>query len=180
MTIYAGFQRQAMNPVTCLLGVMTKGAIMGDTIGVVCLEPVEVAKPMFIVDYNPDLNVSGQGTNPDGSLQFAGVVTRSNTTSSETFYTLGYSRTIPKGETAQVMQRGTIPVIITKANEAGAVPKINSVVWAMNDGTFQTQVSGTAVANGQATNLRVQRLGTTPFVAGQTPVIITNVQNMGV
>lgn len=174
----AGFQSNAMNPVNFQIGVMTRGAIMGETIGLIALEDMTVGAAAFIVDYNPVLNASGQMTNT-GTLQFAGVTTRSNTTSSAQFYSQGYSNVIPAGQEAQVMQRGSIPVLIAVANEAGGVPKVGSVVWAMNNGTFQTQVAGTAVAGGVLTNLRVMQLSTGTYVANSTPVVITNTQNMG-
>lgn len=175
----AGFQKTADNPNNFQIGVMVRGAIMGETIGVVAIEDIVVGSAVFIADYNPVLNISGGMTNTGGALQFGGVATRANTTASGQFYTQGYSNIIPAGQEAQVMQRGTIPVLIAVANEAGGAPKAGSVVWAMNNGTFQTQVPGTAVAGGVATNLRVMRYSGT-FVANSTPVVITNVQNMGV
>lgn len=176
----AGFQSSAMNPVNFQIGVMTRGAIMGETIGLVALEDMVVGAAAFVEDYNPVLNASGRMTNTGGTLQFAGVITRSNTTSSSQFYQQGYSNIIPAGQEAQVMQRGSIPVLIAVANEAGGIPKKGSVVWAMNDGTFQTQLPGTAVSGGVATNLRVMQLSTGTYVANSTPVVITNTQNMGV
>jgi len=178
MANVAGFQTQASNPVNFQIGVPVRGMIQGDTLGAVAIEDVRVGSAVFIDNFNPELNVSIRQTNT-GTLQFAGVVTRSNTTSDSQFYQLGYSNIIPAGQEAQILQRGSIPVVIALANEAGAVPKAGSVVWAMNDGTFQTQVLGTAVSGGQLTNLRVMQLGTGTYVAGQTPVVITNVQNMG-
>ena len=173
----AGFQTTAMNPVNYQIGVPVRGMIQGDTFGVVALTDLTIGSAVFISDINPVLNASGSQANTGGLLQFGGVCTRSNTTASGQFYTQGYSNVIPAGQEAQLLQRGSIPVLIAVANEAGGIPKKGSVVWAMNDGTFQTQVSGTVVANGVATNLRVFTFSGT-FVANSTPVVITNVQNM--
>lgn len=174
----AGFQTQASNPVNFQVGVPTRGMIQGDTIGGVAFTDMPIAKAAFFVNFNPALNNSVQATN-SGGLQFAGVTLRSNSNADTQFYTQGYSQIVPAGQNVQILERGSVPVYIAVANEAGGIPLAGSVVWAMNDGSFQTQVFGTNVANGYPTNFRVQQVQSGAYVAAQTPVVITNNQNMG-
>lgn len=181
MANVAGFQNTMGNPAPYLLGVPTVDLLDGYTQGAVAIEDLPIGGAAFITD-RTSLNLSAAAITTTTPPQlFGGVVTRSNAVGmSYADVMQGYSQTIEAGKNAQLLTRGSIPVNIAVANEAGAIPLVGSVVWVINaTGLFETQsVGGTAPAGAQATNFRVQVVPT--GWTANSLVVITNIQNVGV
>lgn len=176
MTLYASSQKTASNPSAFTAGVPTQALLDGYTTTAQAATDLLVAQPCFYVDIN-GVDTTVQQTRTTNL--FAGVVLRTNATSMP-FSTSrqGFSATIPLGADVSFLTRGSVPVYIASANESGSVPLLGSAVYAMNDGTFQTQtVGGSAPANSVLTNFRVKQVPT-GWTAGAI-VVITNTQNVG-
>lgn len=178
MTLFANSQQKAINPSAFQAGVPVQALLDGYTSAGQAETDLLVASACFYSEINGVATTVKQ-TNA-GSNLFAGVVLRSNSNAMPFSQSLpGFSPTIPAGFTnAEFLTRGTIPVYVALANETGGLPLLGSAVWAMNDGTFQTQeVGGTAITNGTLTNFRVRQVPT-GWTAGAI-VVITNSQNVG-
>lgn len=177
MTTYASSQQLASNPVLYEVGVPFGPLLLGYTFGAQAATDVVVGLPCFYVDRSGvDTTVQATVT---ASQIFAGVVLRSNANPMPFSASLqGFSTTISAGFEAQVQVRGSVPVPIALANESGSVPLPGSAVYAMNNGTFETQtVGGSAPASSQITNFRVA-IVPSGWSAGGT-VVITNILNVG-
>lgn len=176
MTLYASSQKTASNPSAFTAGVPTQASLDGYTTTAQAATDLLVAQPCFYVDIN-GVDTTVQQTS--SSNLFAGVVLRTNATNMP-FSTSrqGFSATIPLGSDVSFLTRGSVPAYIILANESGSVPLLGSAVWAMNNGTFQTQtVGGSAVSGGVLTNFRVKQVPSGWSVGGI--VVITNTQNVG-
>ena len=132
-----------------------------------------------MVDNNPVLNRSVAATTSTSQL-FTGIVLRSNTAGMAWSDVLqGYSQQVAAGKTVQLLTRGTVPVYISSASDAGGVPLPGSIVYVIpTTGLFVTQtVGGTAPVGGVPTNFRVQIVPSGWSANGL--VVITNNQNVG-
>lgn len=183
MANVAGFQTQAQNSAFVQLGVPVSDLLDGYTSAGVATATMTVAGAAFSADTNPVLNASFSPTSTASATNFAGIVLRSNANGMGANGSLnaGYDGTIPAGRNVTVITRGSVPVVITTASEAGGAPIIGSIVYVNpTTGAFYTQiVGGTAPANTVATNFRVLVSATAGYTAGVTPVIISNIQNVG-
>lgn len=178
MALYANSQQVASNPSAYQAGVPTQSLLDGYTSAAQAITDLAVASPCFYVDIN-GVDTTVQQTNAGTNL-FAGVVIRSNANSMPASQSAqGFSPTIPAGQNVLILTRGSIPVYIAVANEAGAIPLPGSAIIAMPNGTFQTQtVGGTVPSGGTVTNFRVRQVPS-GWTAGGI-VVITNTQNVGV
>ena len=177
MSVFASGQKTAANPSIFQSGVPTNTLWQGYSFGAQAISDLVVGGPAFYVDrLGPDTTVQATVT---AAQKFAGVVMRSNASPMPfADSVLGWSATIPLGTEAQILTRASVPVPVASANEAGSVPLVGSMLYAIDDGTFQTQtVAGAAPATSQATNFRVK---TVPagWTAGAI-VEVTNIQNVG-
>lgn len=177
MTAYASGQQTASNPATFQIGVPVGVLLQGYSFGAQAAVDLTVGGPAFYSDQlGPDTTVIATVT---AGEKFAGIVMRSNANPMPFSASLpGYSSTISAGVEAQILTRATVPVAVASANEGGSVPLVGSILYAMNNGTFQTQtVGGSAPSNSQATNYRV-KIVPSGWSAGGL-VVVTNIQNVG-
>lgn len=177
MTDFANFQQVASNPAVYQVGVPVGPMLAGYSFGAQAASDLVVGKPAFYVDQlGPDTTVQATVT---AGQKFAGVVIRSNANPMPFSVSLqGYSTTIAAGLEAEIGTRLTVPVLVASANESGSVPLQGSILYAMNDGTFQTQtVGGAAPSNSQASNFRVKVVPSGWSAGGY--VVVSNIQNVG-
>lgn len=177
MTVFASGQQTASNPAVYQIGVPVGVLLQGYTFGAQAATDLVVGGPAFYADQlGPDTTVQATVT---ASNVFAGIVMRSNAGAMPFSASYpGFSSTIPLGNQAQIITRGTVPVAIASANESGSVPLVGSILYAMNAGTFQTQtVGGSAPGSAQASNYRVKYVPSTWSAGGL--VVVTNIQNVG-
>lgn len=178
MSLYASSQRVAVNPSAFQLGVPTQALLDGYTTGAQAITDINIGSACFYVDLN-GVDSTVQQTQTAGTI-LAGVAIRSNANAMSFAQSeFGYSSVLPQGAGISILTRGSIAVSIAVANEAGSIPLRGSIVYAMPNGTWQTQsVGGTAPATGIATNFRVRQVQSGWTVDGI--VVITNQQNVGV
>lgn len=178
MAIYAGFQQQATNPNLYQIGVPTGALLDGATYGAQAVTEITVGSACYLVDNNAGLDTTVAQTKT-GTQKFAGIVVRSQATSiswDQSQY--GFGNKIPSGQNVSILTRGSIPILLALANEAGNYPLDDSVIYAMPDGTFQSQsFGGTAPVNGNITNFRIKQVPA-GWVANGI-VLVTNTQNVG-
>lgn len=177
MTAYASGQQTASNPATYQAGVPVGALLLGYSFGAQAASDLTCGGPAYFADQlGPDTTVQATVT---ASNKFAGIVMRSNANPMPFSASYpGYSNTISLGLEAEILTRASVPVPIALANESGSVPLIGSILYAMNDGTFQTQtVGGSAPGSSQATNFRV-RIVPSGWTTGAL-VVVTNIQNVG-
>lgn len=180
MTLFADSQQKASNPSAFQAGVPTQNLLDGYTSAAQAATDLLVASGCYYGDVNGVDTTVQQTTASVGANLFAGVVLRTNSNAMPFSQSLqGFSATIPAGfSNAEFLTRGSVPVYITLANEAGNVPSLGSAVYCMLDGTFQTQkVAGVAPVGGTLTNFRVRQVPA-GWTAGAI-VVITNTQNVG-
>lgn len=176
--INAGGQQVAQNPNYWQPGVPTMDLLDGYTKALTCSTDLKIAHPCF---KNPATNQLQQ-TKTSGCM-FYGIVRRANTNVLKLVDSnVGFSEVIAANQTPSVIVRATVPVYVALANESGAYPLLGSMLYAMDDGTFETQtVGGTAPANSTPTNFRVSSTGAEfgqTWTAGGL-IEVTNIQNVG-
>ena len=174
----AGFQRQAYNPALWQVGIPTQGLVPSYTSAYVVNDPlnvgVTVGNFVFLADTNVGLNKAVQPLGVAGQ-QPVGIVLRANTTSSIDFYNIGFSTTIGDGLNVSVLQRGSVPVVVTQATapNSGDVVGVNPT-----NALVQTWAVGTAAPTGfVATNFRI--VGISGTWASGNLALATNTQNVG-
>jgi acyl CoA:acetate/3-ketoacid CoA transferase beta subunit len=75
--------------------------------------------------------------------------------------------TATAGTTLYVVYNGDTAIYLAKANESGAYPLVGSSIYAMNDGTFQSQIpSAAGPAWGILTQFKVKSIPTGGWTAG--------------
>ena len=178
MAIYASFQKQATNPNLYQIGVPTGILLDGATYGAQAVTDIIVGSACYLVDNNAGLNTTVTQIKT-GTQQVAGVVVRSQSTSiSWNQAQYGFGNIIPRGQNVTILTRGSIPVLLALALDAGNYPLAGSAIYAMPDGTWQSQIVGAvAPINGNITNFRIKQVPT-GWVANSI-VLITNTQNIG-
>jgi hypothetical protein len=177
MALSAGIQKQAANPNKFQAGVPTGALLDGATFGAQAITDIIIGSGCFISDNDGlDTTVTQTriATNP-----FAGVALRSNeSTISFADARAGFGNVVPEGQNVSVLTRGSVPVALAIALESGGLPLAGSVVYAMPDGTFQSQtLGGVAPVGGSETNFRVKQVPAGWVV--NALIVITNTQNVG-
>lgn len=174
MAVYAGVQQTASNPVSFLQGVTTQISLDGYTFGAIAGADLTAGKACFYSTTDPDV-VFAVGTS---NGPFAGVVRRSNANAmafSDSL--LGYSLTIPTGQEASVITRGSVAVPIAAALSTLGSPVRGDFIYVVTaTGAFNSVGTGGTPAGGSVkTNFVVGRvLGTW---SSNAVVEITNTQN---
>ncbi len=173
MATYASFQQVARNPSPWQAGVPTQVLLDGYTFASQAFTDLIVGGAAFFT-------ATGEMVQQTVAGIFAGIVMRSNDIPmSYAASPFGFSNTVPATSRVQLITRGSVPVPVALANEAGSVPLIGSALYVMTaTGLFQTQtVGGTAPVGGVITNFRVKRVA--PGWSAGGLVEVTNTQNVG-
>lgn len=182
MANYASLQTTASNPAVYQLGVPVQALVPSYTTSAICADPNAINTPLGIEIGSPVYAGSNLAPNfdtvqPDGST-FLGIALRSNTQGSIDFYTSGYSQIIPAGANVEILQRGSVPVVLNQST----APTIGQTVYVKSPagsggGDFQT--GATQPTGYIATNFRVSAIASGTFTQNVTLVVITNTQNVG-
>lgn len=176
MSVFAGVQQSASNPIPFLQGVTTQILLDGYTFGAIAFTDLIAGKACFYVSTS-DNAVQALGTSAG---PFAGVVRRSNANAmafSDSL--LGYSLTIPKGQEASVITRGSVAVPIAAALSTLGSPVRGDFIYVVTaTGEFNSVGTGGTPAGGSVkTNFVVGKvIGTW---SANAVVEITNTQNTG-
>jgi len=179
MANYAGTQKSASNSSPFTIGLPTQAVREGDTSGYVAYTDVTVGGAVFAVDVNStnqSVQATGSATNP-----FVGIVLRANDTPSVDLYTQGYTLTIAAGRQCEVITKGTVPVYVTQQGATPIAPVFGDIVFVLPSGVFFTQATagGSLPAGAIQTQFRVSFVPGGTGVAANSPIIITNRQNVG-
>jgi len=176
MAVYAGIQQTASNPVQLLQGVPTQILLDDYTFGAIAATNLTVGRACFHVASGENaVQATGTGAGP-----FAGVVRRSNANSlAFPDSLLGYSLTVPVGQGASVITRGSVAVPIDVLVSGLSTPARGDFVYVLpSTGAFHAVAPGsTPVVNSVKTNFVIGNVVGT-WTAGAL-VEITNTQNVG-
>lgn len=176
MAVYAGVQKTAANPSAFLQGVTTQTLLDNYTFGAIAATDLTVGKACFYVSDAADNAVQALGTSGG---PFAGVVRRSNANAmafSDSL--LGYSLTIPAGQEASVITRGSVAVPVAAALSTLGSPVRGDFIYVVTaTGAFNSVGTGGTPASGSVkTNFVVGKV--TSWTANAV-IEITNTQNVG-
>lgn len=92
---------------------------------------------------------------------------------------IGFSNIISQGQIASILTRGSVPIKLALAQEAGGLPKVGSVIWVLFNGDIWSQAPGLAIPSSFCveTNFRILRVYDNWGPGGA--VEISNTQNVG-
>lgn len=175
MAIYASGQQIASNPVALVQGVPTQVLLDGDTFGAQAGADLTVGKACFYSTTDQNV-VFAIGTS---NGPFAGIVRRSNANAmSFAESALGYSVVVQAGQTASVITRGSVAVVMSGVSSTAAFPARGDAVYTLTatGALFAVGAGGSAPGSSVLTNFKV---GQVPagWTAGSV-LEITNTQNV--
>jgi hypothetical protein len=177
MAVYASGQQIASNPAELAQGVPTQILLDGYTFGAQAGADLTVGKACFysLTDNNVVFPL-GTSNGP-----FAGIVRRSNANAMSFGESpLGYSMTVPAGQEASVLTRGSISAVLSAFVSGGSAPARGDAIYTVTaTGAFVSVAPGSSAPGGTvATNFRVGKVPS-GWALGVV-VEMTNTQNVGV